>query len=175
MGCCLLVASVVSRRPWDAGEKHKEKDRWKEGVESGREVVVVGAVGGLRGSSVFTCRNQSWAVAAGCSLEPLCSRSRRPAGGARVRARWAPLWAWAVACLQHRRHKRVKTSRLLFWKVLMSVLGGLLGAVFTVYDGLGLGGLFLLFPQGLGGFKLVHLQRAHRQQQSQRQTLVTFW
>lgn len=25
VGCCLLVAPVVSRRPWEAGEEHKER------------------------------------------------------------------------------------------------------------------------------------------------------
>lgn len=31
--CCLLVAPVVSRRPWEAGEEHRE-DRWRESVGS---------------------------------------------------------------------------------------------------------------------------------------------
>lgn len=40
VGCCLLVAPVVSRRPWEAGEEHKEK-RTDERRVSGQVVVVV--------------------------------------------------------------------------------------------------------------------------------------
>lgn len=86
MGCCLLVAPVVSRRPWEAGEEHKERRT------DGRKVsgqVMMGSRGGVDWGCVFTCHNRSWAVAAGRSLVLLCSRSRRAAEEARPR--WALL------------------------------------------------------------------------------------
>lgn len=46
VGCCLLVAPVVSRRPWEAGEEHKER-RTDGGKVSGQFVMGVGGCWGV--------------------------------------------------------------------------------------------------------------------------------
>lgn len=45
VGCCLLVAPVVSRRPWEAGEEHKE--RRTNGGKVLSQVVVQGEMLGV--------------------------------------------------------------------------------------------------------------------------------
>lgn len=56
------MAPVVSRRPWEAGEEHKER-RTDGGKVSGQVVVLVVVVGGLVGCSHAVTEAWLWGLA----------------------------------------------------------------------------------------------------------------
>lgn len=114
------MAPVVSRRPWEAGEEHKE--RRTDGRKVLGQVVVVGGEGGV------------WAVG--------CSHAVTEAGLWRLGVAWCCCVTVAVGLL--RRHGHIGPC-----------CEHELGC--AVNNGLRLCSLLLLFPQGLGGFKFVHL------------------
>lgn len=163
VGCCLLVAPVVSRRTWEAGEEHKERRT------DGRKVlgqVVTEVVGG-------------WGAG--------CSHAVTKAGLWRLGVTWCSCVAVAVgllgrhghvgpccehelgcACKQKHQNQLWSLSKI-FLRLHLDILVRTAAQqrhimiCFTVNNGLRLCSLLLLFPQRLGGFEFVHLRKTQQQ------------